>query len=205
MKIFSAALLSVLFCGAAAAQETAKNPADAWKTRTFTAEELKKYDGKNGTPVYAAVDGIVYDLSRSGYWRTGTHMKMHAAGGDLTREIREQAPQGIHKGGKILEKMPKVGVLAAAAPAAAEEPAAEEKKPLAALHKISAEELGREVSCPVTGKKFAVAGNTPALELKGKTYYFSDELSLAKFKNSPGKYLGGLKDKAKNLLKKKKG
>lgn len=202
MKIFSFALMMALCGGAAAAQEAAK-PADAWKARTFTAEELKKYDGKNGMPVYAAVDGIVYDLGKSKYWKTGTHMKMHAAGADLSKDIHERAPKGIHKDGKILEKMPKVGVLQGyAKPVLAGQPAGE-KKPLAAPHKIGAEEIGREASCPVTGKKLVVAEGTPALELKGKTYYFSDELSLAKFKKNPGKYLGGLKENAKGMLKKK--
>lgn len=205
MRIFHAVLTAMLFCGAAGAQE-AKKTDDAWKARTFTAEELKKYDGRNGMPVYVAADGIVYDLTKSKYWKTGTHMKMHGAGADLSKDLHERAPKGIHKDGKILAKMPKVGVLAGyAKPAVAEEPAAEGKKPLAALHRITAEELGREVACPVTGKKFAVAEGTPALELKGSTYYFSDELSLAKFRNDPGKYLDGLKDKAKNLVKKKKG
>lgn len=209
MRIFSAALMAVLFCGAAGAQEGKKTD-DAWKARTFTVEELKKYDGSNGMPVYVAADGIVYDLTRSKYWKTGTHMKMHDAGADLSRDLHERAPKGIHKGGKILEKMPKVGVLAGyAKPVIAEQPgvapAADGKKPLAALHKIGAEEIGREVSCPVTGKKLVVAEGTPALELKGNTYYFSDELSMDKFRKNPGKYMGGLKGKAKDLLKKKKG
>ena len=79
--------------------------AEAWKTRTFTAEELKKYNGKDGMPVYAAVDGIVYDLSKSKYWKTGKHMKMHDAGSDLSEDIHKKAPQSIHRDGKILERM----------------------------------------------------------------------------------------------------
>ena len=82
---------------------------------------------------------------------------------------------------------------------------AEKAAPLLAPHKAAGAELGREAACPVTGKKFTVAESTPALDLKGKTYYFSDELSLEKFKKNPGKYLGVLEDRAKSLLKKKKG
>ncbi|MEW5950646.1 MAG: cytochrome b5 domain-containing protein [Elusimicrobiota bacterium] len=94
-----------------AENKTENKKDESWKNKKFTAEELKKYDGKNGNPVYVAVDGIVYDVSKSKYWKTGSHMKMHQAGNDLTKDIKEKAPQGIHKGGKILEKMPKVGVL----------------------------------------------------------------------------------------------
>lgn len=202
MKNICALALTLLLAGYAGAAEKAAAPEkDAWKNRVFTAEELKNYNGRNGQPVYVAVDGIVYDLTRSKYWKTGTHMNMHEAGADQSRAIHELAPKSIHKGGKILERMPKVGVLAGyAAPATAEKGA-----PLLAPHKAAGAELGREVSCPVTGKKITVAENTPALDLKGKTYYFSDELSLEKFKKNPGKYLGALEDKAKSMLKKKKG
>lgn len=121
MKIIVAMFLTAaLACGAAAADK--KAPAkDAWKTRVFTAEELKKNDGREGRPVYVAVDGVVYDLSKSKYWKTGTHMKMHEAGQDQSQAIHERAPKSIHKDGKILEKMPKVGVTEAYAKKAAQE------------------------------------------------------------------------------------
>lgn len=205
MKILTALVMTALLAGSGSAQEQKKTE-DAWKTRVFTAEELKKYNGKDGMPVYVAADGIVYDMSKSKYWKTGSHMKMHDAGSDLSKDLHERAPQGIHKGGKILEKLPKVGVLQGyGKPVTAEEPAADEKKALVSVHKVAPEELGRETACPVTGQKLTVAEGTPALDLKGKTYYFSDDVSLGKFKKNPGKYLGGLKDKTKDLLKKKKG
>lgn len=135
MKIIAAMFLTAaLACGAAAADKKAQ-ARDGWKTRVFTAEELKKNDGREGRPVYVAVDGIVYDLSKSKYWKTGTHMKMHEAGTDQSRDIHERAPKGIHKDGKILEKMPKVGVTEAYAKKAAQENSAsgearyQEKKP----------------------------------------------------------------------------
>ena len=89
-----------------------KKADESWKNKKFTAEELKKYNGENGMPVYVAADGIVYDVSKSKYWKTGKHMKMHEAGNDLSEDLKKRAPQKIHKGGKILQKMPKVGVLA---------------------------------------------------------------------------------------------
>ncbi|OHE77888.1 MAG: hypothetical protein A2107_03015 [Verrucomicrobia bacterium GWF2_62_7] len=111
MKTINMLLVTALLTGTvyAAGGKKAEDK-DAWKKKVFTAEELAKCDGKEGRPVYAAVDGIVYDLTKSKYWKTGTHMKQHEAGADLTRDIKEKAPQGIHKGGKILNKMPKVGI-----------------------------------------------------------------------------------------------
>lgn len=101
--------------------------ADAWKKRTFTPEELGKYVGKKGLPVYVAVDGIIYDVTKSRSWKTGRHMNQHNSGVDLSDAIRTKAPAAIHKGGKILERFPKVGVLVLETPAAGPEPVAEGK------------------------------------------------------------------------------
>lgn len=49
--------------------------------KTFTVSELAKYNGKNGSPAYVAVDGIVYDLST--VFKNGMHFG-HSAGQDLT-------------------------------------------------------------------------------------------------------------------------
>lgn len=197
MKILNIVLMMAALATPAAAQQPAGG-AEGWKTRTFTAEELKKYNGRDGMPVYAAVDGIVYDLSKSKYWKTGKHMKMHDAGGDLSEDMHKKAPQSIHRGGKILERMPKVGVLAAGATVGGEGPAV-------AVHKVLESELGKKVSCPVTKAKVTVTEKTPALDFKGKTYFFSGEAAIEKFKASPGKYLGELKagDKVKGPIKKK--
>jgi len=94
-------------------------------------------------------------------------------------------------------------VTAAAAPSVetpAAPPDAKNSKTFA-LHKISKEEIGRQAVCPVTGAKVTVAANTPALDVKGKTYYFSSEAVKEKFGKDPGKYLAA---KAKGLFKKKK-
>ena len=207
MRILTAILMTALLSGAAAKEQKKAADENAWKTRVFTAEELKKYDGKDGAPVYAAVDGIVYDLSKSKYWKTGRHMKKHDAGTDLSADMHDKAPKEIHKDGKILEKMPKVGVLAgygkekpaAATPAAEEKPASTSLMPT--LHKVTKEEIGLETSCPVTGEKITVTEKTPSLEFKGKTYFFSGLPSMEKFSKGMGKQFTG---KAKGLFKKKK-
>lgn len=54
---------------------------------TFTLDELKKYDGQNGNPAYAAVDGKVYDVTNAAQWKNGMH-KGYKAGRDLTKEIK---------------------------------------------------------------------------------------------------------------------
>jgi len=72
----------------------------------FTLEDLKKFNGKNGTPAYVACDGKVYDVSDSFLWRDGEHQVTHKAGGDLSDEI-SKAPHGI----ELLEKFPIVGIL----------------------------------------------------------------------------------------------
>jgi len=41
--------------------------------RKFTREELSRYNGKDGAPVFVAFEGIVYDLSTSFLWRGGRH------------------------------------------------------------------------------------------------------------------------------------
>jgi predicted heme/steroid binding protein len=78
----------------------------AEENRKFTLEELKQYDGKNGTPVYIAYQGKVYDASGSDLWSTGEHMGLHQAGKDLTEEI-ELAP---HRE-EVLERLKQVGTL----------------------------------------------------------------------------------------------
>lgn len=190
MGMMNALMVVVMLAGAAGAAETAKAPAAKpgkkaaaaekkadWKARTFTAEELKKYNGRDGMPAYVAVDGIVYDLTNSKYWKTGTHMKMHEAGGDLSPDIHNKAPQGIHKDGKILERMAKVGVMAGSVPARA------------VVRAVKKDEIGREEVCPVTGEKFKVAKETPAADYKGKAYYFCCAGCDSDFAKDPEKYL----------------
>lgn len=74
--------------------------------KTFTLDELAKYDGKDGRPAYVAHGGKVYDLSGSKLWKDGRHMKRHDAGLDLSVDL-EQAPHGEDR----LARYPLVGVV----------------------------------------------------------------------------------------------
>jgi predicted heme/steroid binding protein/uncharacterized membrane protein len=75
----------------------------------FTLEELQKFRGTAGQPVYIVHEGRVIDVSASERWPAGHHMGTHQAGHDLTDEIKA-APHGP----EVLERFPQVGILRAA-------------------------------------------------------------------------------------------
>ncbi|HDH57608.1 MAG TPA: cytochrome B5 [Bacteroidetes bacterium] len=74
--------------------------------KTFTYQELQKYNGKNGQPVYIAYQGVVYDVTGSDLWKSGRHQNLHDAGDDLTNFLN-QAPHGED----VFERYPAVGKL----------------------------------------------------------------------------------------------
>lgn len=80
--------------------------AQEMKNRTFTSEELKIYNGGNGKPAYVAVEGKVYDVSESQYWKNGIHHEMHHAGVDLTAELHT-SPHGK----EVFRDIIQIGVL----------------------------------------------------------------------------------------------
>jgi predicted heme/steroid binding protein len=88
---------SILISASVFAQET--------KYQMFTTEDLLYYDGSKGRPTYVVVDGIVYDVSESEYWKGGVHESMHRAGMDLTARILS-SPHGR----EVLRRMPRVGI-----------------------------------------------------------------------------------------------
>lgn len=55
--------------------------------KEFTLRELARFDGKEGRPVYVAFGGVVYDVSQSPLWKTGSHFKRHLPGTDLTDQM----------------------------------------------------------------------------------------------------------------------
>jgi len=74
--------------------------------KKFTLDELAKYNGKEGRPIYVAYKGKVYDLTSSELWEEGDHQGLHEAGKDLTKDM-EDAPHDPDE----LERFPIVGEL----------------------------------------------------------------------------------------------
>ena len=74
--------------------------------KEFDLESLSAFNGKNGQPCYIAHGDRVIDVSGSKLWATGTHMKRHPAGSDLTVDIGA-APHGT----EVLDRYPQVGTL----------------------------------------------------------------------------------------------
>ena len=60
--------------------------------KVFDAEELAKYDGKDGRPAYVAYMGKVYDMTGTPESDHGDHFG-HAFGVDLT-DAMDDAPHG---------------------------------------------------------------------------------------------------------------
>lgn len=73
--------------------------------RTFSKEELTKYNGKNGKPAYIAFNGVVYDVSKAGAWKSGKHK-----GGRAGEDISSKLPGAIH-GTNVICKLRPVGRL----------------------------------------------------------------------------------------------
>lgn len=72
----------------------------------LTLEELAYYDGTNGKPAYIAVEGKIYDVTDSSFWRNGGH-NGYRAGQDLTDEIINDSPHGISN----LSRVPMIGII----------------------------------------------------------------------------------------------
>ncbi|MBI4774131.1 MAG: cytochrome b5 [Deltaproteobacteria bacterium] len=71
-----------------------------------SAEEIDRFNGKDGNPAYVAHRGKVYDVTGSKVWKGGVHMNRHHAGKDLTSDILA-APHDP----SFLERYPRVGTL----------------------------------------------------------------------------------------------
>ena len=74
--------------------------------KKFTRAELNQYNGTDGTKLYIAYRGKVYDVSDSFLWKSGKHQALHHAGEDLTEALRE-APHGED----LLKRVPIIGDL----------------------------------------------------------------------------------------------
>jgi predicted heme/steroid binding protein len=77
------------------------------QSRSFSKDELEKFDGKEGRPFYIAFKGRIYDLSNSKLWVQGTHMGVHTRNENLAETIKN-APHGE----EMLERFTVLGTLA---------------------------------------------------------------------------------------------
>jgi predicted heme/steroid binding protein len=75
--------------------------------KTYTREQLARFDGREGRPAYIAYRGVVYDVTESFLWKGGRHQVLHRAGEDLTQAL-DTAPHGED----LLERVPVIGKLA---------------------------------------------------------------------------------------------
>lgn len=67
-------------------------------------EEVALNDGNEGRNAYIVVDGIVYDVTSSTKWKSGTHNGFQA-GKDLSEEILRDSPHGT----KVLKNIKAIG------------------------------------------------------------------------------------------------
>jgi 2-oxoglutarate ferredoxin oxidoreductase subunit beta len=72
--------------------------------KPFTLEELQRFDGTAGKPIYVAYKGKIYDLSASPLFQGEKRMRCHIAGKDLTKDM-DTAPHGED----LVLKFPLVG------------------------------------------------------------------------------------------------
>ncbi|MDF1578842.1 MAG: hypothetical protein RQ753_08030 [Desulfurivibrionaceae bacterium] len=99
----STALFVVLFIGPRLKTKKAVRPV---QPDGLSLAELANFDGREGRPAYFAFKGKIYDATGSKLWKSGSHMKRHQAGVDLTGFLT-QAPHGEEK----LSALPEIAPL----------------------------------------------------------------------------------------------
>ena len=57
--------------------------------KTYTIQELKKYNGDDEPEILIAFEGVVYDVTDCPKWRSGMHEQQHYPGLDLSFEIND--------------------------------------------------------------------------------------------------------------------
>jgi len=97
----SSALFVVLFIGPRLKTRKTVPPSQPGE---LSLAELANFDGMEGRPAYFAFQGRIYDATESKLWKSGSHMKRHQAGVDLT-DFLSQAPHGEEK----LSALPEIG------------------------------------------------------------------------------------------------
>ncbi len=99
--IFALAALLILAGVGCASQQ---GPSEDEPLIQLTLEELSEYDGKDGSPAYIAVDGVIYDVTDVPQWSGGEH-NGYSAGQDLTDAIKNESPHGVSR----LRTVPVIG------------------------------------------------------------------------------------------------
>lgn len=104
------AVIMIFLLLAAILAGCSSNQSSGTAQKVFTAQELAKYNGKNGSPAYIAANGIVYDVSRSKDFVNGVHKECPecVAGTDVTM-LMSKSPHQSGKGLEDLNELPKVG------------------------------------------------------------------------------------------------
>lgn len=74
--------------------------------KEFTLEELGKFNGKDNMRAYVAIDGTIYDLTGSPFWKDGRHFGI-TAGEDLSEQFYSCHAKALD----IVQKLRVVGVL----------------------------------------------------------------------------------------------
>jgi len=83
--------------------ETVSESPQPGAARIFTAAELAGYNGRDGSPAYVAVSGVVYDVTNVAAWGGATHFGL-TAGTDASSQFAS-----CHAGQPILSKLKVVG------------------------------------------------------------------------------------------------
>jgi predicted heme/steroid binding protein len=73
--------------------------------KDYTRQQLALRNGQDKPEVWVSYKGLIYDVSASRLWKTGTHYE-HWAGQDLTEELKD-APHTE----KVFEKFQPIGRL----------------------------------------------------------------------------------------------
>jgi predicted heme/steroid binding protein len=102
--MLSSAVVVTLYIGPRLRKKRSLAP--AVENGTCTLDGLCQFDGSEGRPAYIAYQGIIYDMTKSRFWKNGSHMMKHAAGNDLT-DMLQTAPHGEDK----VLAMPQIGKL----------------------------------------------------------------------------------------------
>lgn len=83
-----------------------KRDVKGFLVKSFTLKDLKQYGAGSDKGYYAAIDGLVYDLTDVSVWKGGKHFKGIRSGKDLSSAILK-SPHGKN----VLKKLDVVGIL----------------------------------------------------------------------------------------------